>query len=137
MAETYVSNDPASTTEYGRVYPMYVEGDTESPITFTIQENTGGLSKVVLAVLSGEGITDYLNTSKVIQCESGTNGTNTVTAVDASASGGSKKQTTMGTTTMVNRVSLTLSSGLAGLRGRTFEVHVRANTISATNAQLR
>ncbi|MFL5736748.1 MAG: hypothetical protein ACJ76P_05355, partial [Actinomycetota bacterium] len=142
-------NDPASGV--GRTVPIFIEGTAKTPAIVTIQQlDSGGkIAQYVLAHRGNEAVsgrrnlTDFLNSTSWVQCESGTLTNNTATAVDADGSpgsGNSVAQTSAGSnpTVMNRRVRMAVTTKLASRRGR-FHVFARLKATAAAQhtVQLR
>jgi hypothetical protein len=128
-----VSNDPAF-----RTLPIYIGGNALAPLDLTIKLAQAD-SRLVLALISGAGAVDYLNTRHVFQCESATLGTDTASAADANASGGTVAETTSWiiNNLTVERLTIDLTDKLDAFRGQV-DVWLRArSTVASTPFELQ
>lgn len=123
-----VANDPGLTTGAGRAFPVFIQGSAPAPVSFTVtpQDAASKLQTLLLGVRSSDGetgnghLSDYLNTTKVYQCESGTLGTSTTSVVVAGTSGGSVARFTpggAGVFATARRVRTVQTTKLDSLRG--------------------
>jgi hypothetical protein len=125
-----VDNDPA--TGFGRVYPVYINGDAPSPLQLkTAVAGSAKLVEVRVAEVGNDGIAgrravaDYLNDKSYAQCEATAGGwtvtltgADTTSVADALGSGGNVAQTTYATlATMSKRVRISRTTTLDCLKG--------------------
>ena len=149
VGSTLIANDPATTTSNtgGLVLPIFAQGDAPTPAKVSISpvESAAAVLTARVArrsepIRGKKYLSDYLNTRKVYQLESGSMGTDTSATTDADASPGSGNtiaQTTYSTTaTTAKRVTSQVTTKLDSIRG-TWDVYVRVKATAASIHKLQ
>jgi hypothetical protein len=136
-----MSNDP--TTIGGLAAPFTVQGDYPAPIILRAKA-FGASDKVAAFILAartnngipgGRRLTDYLNTRKVFQCESGTLTGDTTSVVDGAQTVAQTAYTT-NPTIMAKRIRVALTTFLDCMRGE-FDIWVRIKATAAAKHTLQ
>jgi hypothetical protein len=135
VGEESVENDPS--VSRGRAIPVYNPGDAPAPIRLEMEGTS--VAEFAAGILDSRADSDYLNTRKVFQCESGTLGADTTATTDANASPGSGNtvaETTFATdNNLVVRYSNPSTTTLLDCyRGGMFLVYLRARGTGAAAA---
>lgn len=133
VAPELVDQDPAGYS--GRGLPVWIWGDAPTPVNTLVTADDDAQQFLWAGTAGrdyqGQGsLTAWINGGRYIQCEDGTNGTDTADRTDAAASpqtGTSARRTTFSTEAMSPRVTISTSDEdqLACLQGREWLMKVR------------
>lgn len=134
-----VYNDPASTSGYGRVFPLYLHGAAPAPLLLESTFHTNSFAALRLGLRDRGDLASYLNTGELVQAESfipAKDTTATASGASYSGAGSNTLSTSFATQTVLTpdaRATFSTTSVYpAAFKDGVWDVYVR---IAATTSE--